>query len=533
MKRTTVVAASLAPWLTGWGAALMLLAIGCRILGADHIPGINGDEGFTSVSARDWLANAPTASPWFTTSHRPIPFYTAPLLLLEWVGWVSPWALRLPGLVGGLLLVGVGAWMVRRLFDAPEVAAGVALLIACMPAHIAYSRVGFDCSQVSLASLCPLYFLLRGAWGWATLCGLLALLVHPMLLMLTPIALLALVFDALPNSGWSRRTQRIGTAGLLLLCVVGAVVAKRYYLGHGQDPTRLNVALYTWKQAAAYLWTLVDMFSGVSTYTYFAGLPGPSALAGLRGLGIGLLGGLGLSGWAMRAATQLPMRRRLLPLGCILSLAAYFVVNPQQDVGTERYMLPYTVPLLLSLGIGAQAWRRARPRRAGVLVAGACMLCSLWLGSFATCYFQAVEHPSSSTGGQVHRTYRTGPVDPKAAALHWVLADAAARGEAAPQIVADGWWTYWVLRYLIPRSSPAGLWYLPVDAGEMPAAAAVPTVEQLAQLGRRGAYAVGFADGLFVQLTQRVAALRVCELHPIPSYAAAPVIAVWRLCPID
>src|SRR5262249_45575428 len=51
----------------------------------------------------------------------------------------------------------------------------------------------------------------------------------------------------------------------------------------------------------------------------------------------------------------------------------------------------------------------------------------------------------AKTGGDVHRTFRTGPVEPKQAAIAAIVA--AAAGEPAT-IVAEDWWTFFPLYYL-------------------------------------------------------------------------------------
>ena len=67
-----------------------------------------------------------------------------------------------------------------------------------------------------------------------------------------------------------------------------------------------------------------------------------------------------------------------------------------------------------------------------------------WLitGSFYWNYFQAFY----TTGGNSHQTFRTGPVEPKSAAIEHIVHH---RSDDSTQwIVTSTWWTYWPLTYL-------------------------------------------------------------------------------------
>ena len=54
--------------------------------------------------------------------------------------------------------------------------------------------------------------------------------------------------------------------------------------------------------------------------------------------------------------------------------------------------------------------------------------------------------PLSSRGGDAHVTFRTGVVEPKAAAYEFIRTRTAA--EPAVTVLADDWWLYWPMRYL-------------------------------------------------------------------------------------
>jgi hypothetical protein len=517
---------SLPSWIYAWAILLLVGCLLCRLWGIDHIPGLNGDEASTSVLVRDRLAGRDVASPFWTPTHRFIPLYIAPLYLLEYAGLASAWLLRLPGALWGLGLAIGGLWAGRHLFARPGVGLSVGLLIACLPTHMAYARLGFDSTQVGLATLLPLVAVLRGAWGWGVLAAAFALLVHPLCIFLAPIGCFALFFDALPNAQWTPSWRRAAAWGLGLAGVLGAGALKVLVLDGPSASQGLSWETLTWDNVAAFCLAIGNMFSGGYTYVYFAGPPPVWGRALLSALGLCFLLGLLASAWAMRRAIELPMRRRLLAPGCVLGILLYYVVNAHPEIGTERYFLVFTVATLLSLGIGAERlqWSEAW------LAAAGCGLCTLLMGGFIFFYFL----PIGRTGAEVHQTYRTGPVDPKVAAAQWIRADLQRAGRPVDQptpVLSDGWWTYWVLRYVGGGPRPLAVRYIPSASARMPAADLVADMPTLRRLADQGAYAVGFTDGPLASLMRQNHGLPICTEHPVLAYGGKEVLHVWGFCP--
>ena len=80
----------------------------------------------------------------------------------------------------------------------------------------------------------------------------------------------------------------------------------------------------------------------------------------------------------------------------------------------------------------------------GCLIAG-CLAAGLLLADFHTQYFDFIQQ----TGGRGHRTFRTNAVEPKRAALDWILQQHAQHASEGPiWIVADEWWNRLPLQYL-------------------------------------------------------------------------------------
>jgi hypothetical protein len=66
----------------------------------------------------------------------------------------------------------------------------------------------------------------------------------------------------------------------------------------------------------------------------------------------------------------------------------------------------------------------------------------VWVAGFYVNYFQCF----LETGGLSHKTFHTAAVEPKQAALEYVLAHP--RGGKPVRIVCRQWWNYWPIRYL-------------------------------------------------------------------------------------
>jgi hypothetical protein len=438
--------------------------------------------------------------------------------------------------VYGTALAVCGAWVAKKLFRQPAVALGAALWMACLPIHITYSRLGGDCAQVSLSTLFPVYFMLQRRWALTLVWLIVALVVHPLSIFLVPLMLLVLIFDAIPNSGLAQSHKKV------LTYLVGAgctgVVAWLKFEGSGGHITTICLTWenFTWERVHSHLTILAQVFSGANTFAYFAGEPSAAVRQGLLALGGAQLLGLGWATWRMAAAPWVPIGRRLLPLGTLLGMLLYFCINAYQEVGTERYLLVFTVPLILSVAQAADVLQVAG-HKMGLLVCGLGTTLLLCVYLF---YFQAIMHPR----GGVHPTYVTGPEDPKFAAYAWATADAARRtpGRPPPLIIADGWWTYWPLRYLAvapptptaPGQPPAvygpRIFYIPSASAPMPPQDMLTDDAAFAAVAQQGAYAIGFSHGAFERIHRLAPQLPICATHDLLDYSGQPAVTVWRYC---
>ena len=146
-----------------WSLLLAVFGTGIafRSLWLANIPGINGDEAWYGAQLRD----LPHFT-WHTPSGNIVdPFHMLPLALSQFLFPSGFLALRLPSLLSGLLLIGLG-WLIFRKSLSPTVALIFALLVAGSPDLIAYSRFGWDASHTGLATL---FVMCTAVWAGAQL----------------------------------------------------------------------------------------------------------------------------------------------------------------------------------------------------------------------------------------------------------------------------------------------------------------------------------------------------------------------------
>ena len=504
------------------GLAAVALVVGVsmafRLIALDHVPGINGDEAWYGVQAEEALAGRPFA--WRTPMGNPLnPLHTGPIFLAHLFG-AGPafWVLRLPSAAAGLLLVGLTYLLVRRTFGR-EAALIATMLMACLPVNIVYSRLGWDPSESGLADLIVLYLVFRRRWIWAAGAFGGALLIHPTNIFLAPVAagcavgvLAAGAADAV-----QRRRVFLWAAGIGggLACLGLFVLASPHAPRFAPPLEAIGGRACDLSGWIAFAGLYGQLLSGVTVYRYVVGPLSDSVVAvhdvlfwalvlallflGLPRLirqrnwaALGLLAGLGLG------------------LACFYLVAGLAAITPHQ----ERYALFCVVPSCLAATVLADALRGSRLGGKPWPVCGLA-LCAVLLTVFHVQYFARMR----ATGGESHRTYWTGRVEPKLAAVRLILAETPAAG--AVTIVAEDWWSYWPIRYLVAQEERV----MVICAEKNPG---IPLPPGAARTASR-IFVVGFAGG---PMEQRFAARGVARRSwPIVNYRGDTVMHVWDVSP--
>lgn len=156
--------------------AILLLASFLRLWRLDEVPvSLFGDELDVGYHAYSILKTGRDYSGNFMPLHfQSLAEWRTPLYLYSAVPTVaifgiSPWGVRLPAAIFGILGVLLFYLLVGELFKATGLAASrhplhlmAAFLLAISPWHIQYSRAGFEVTQMLALYLAGIYFFLRG-----------------------------------------------------------------------------------------------------------------------------------------------------------------------------------------------------------------------------------------------------------------------------------------------------------------------------------------------------------------------------------
>ena len=506
-----------------------------RIVGLEHLPGINADEAYYGSVVMAFKAGE---NPELTTvSGLPLnPFYSGLLYLIHSVvPTPSFWILRMPALLSGLALLALAHPLLAQVFDRTT-ALRTTLLLACLPIAIAYSRFGWDQSQAPLASLLCLYFALKRQLLGASVTFSFAMIVHPINVFLAPIVLGPMAAEwtaqrmakspagaagastAIQDAEQVARpaTEEPGSPRHVLLVLIAALAICALFFVWRLVPAKI---LQSWQANmlpgigrrlvnpldwGRYALLYSDFLTGTTIYRYVAG-PVPEWSVGLQRLAfVGILAILLIRGLPRLVREHdLPALGLLAGLGISLA-ACYLVIGPHAiGPGLERYAMWLVTPSCLALALLLRA--TGDSVMATRLQLGLWIVCSLLLVGFQLHYFE----PLLETGGNAHRTFRTGPVEPKQAAFE-AIEEVCQRQPAT--ILAEDYWTFVPLYYL---------------ARGRPELRVVQCKEVKVEDESQRRFLVGFAGGPSEQwLATHAPALR---RQVIIDYADRPVLYVWDL----
>jgi len=469
-------------------ASVLAVALLFRFFWLDSIPGINGDEAWMGWKvSRAWAGEGLN---WYSNSgNLSNPFYLAPLFLVH--GFMDPsgTALRIVAAISGVLMLVLNFAIAKRLVSS-VFAWSSTLLLAVLPMNIAYSRFGWEPSQIPLFCLPFLACALlladrnRNLWLWAGLAGVFSLFgfwVHPTMFFLLPMLGLGLLARwIVPEASLSRLSiwLLLGMFGTLLL----GFLAWRMSPPWIQPEITQRVSEGLWlKDVGKFAVAWARLFSGVNTYAFLSGAwseatqvltPSPKfsvfwidyATIALFIAGFGLL----LIVWSLsrmhgsnlvRGDSPPVLRMGLvLGFGFLLPTLLFWIMNGSGKVAVwyDRYGLWALVPgswfLCWTYSI-SKCWLKRRrwillDRIAdivGILIVGALLL------GFWHWYFQ----PFLRTGGEASLSCRTSVAsDPKLAAAKFLKQNWSWVPETEkPLLISGDWFAFWPTLYGLQRKN--------------------------------------------------------------------------------
>ena len=450
----------LSPFLTLNALALVIAAVFLRCHALGTIPGFNGDEAWYGIRA--WQILHGGGQDWNTPTGNPLnPLFVGPLALLHLCMPPSILLLRVVAVASGIAALAINWLFCRWIFDR-RTAAISTVMLAVLPINIAFSRFAWDASQTVAATLPVVYFALAavrfperfGRWIAASILALaVAVWVHPTNVFVGT-AIVAVYAARLWSGRAKEKTPTSGRAAtLVLLVLAGLLLAAWLWVACGEKDAVWGRVARHWgdvRDAARATYLYPRLFTGGTVYCDVAG--SRSWIDG-RGIDVGLFWACALgSAWLIWISR---LRFRICD-GVLLgawatSLAAFVLVAGAEalDPGQERFALCLIAPtvLLVARG-GALVWQMASPRWQ-IVLATATLAGWPLLADYYVHYSRFIEQ----TGGQAHMTFRAAPVEPKQAALRYILDESARTGTGKTDsgelwIVSSQEWIRWPIRYL-------------------------------------------------------------------------------------
>jgi hypothetical protein len=497
----------------------LLIFVACffRTVALDRLPALNGDEAYTSVQMAE-LASGKKVDLYLPTHRTLSPLYGIYVWSIEkFIPGHSFWKVRLPSLLAGFLLVIFSFLLLRWVLPLPK-ALLASILIISSPVCIAYSRSAVEQSLMGLASLFSIYFALEGSFFSAAAALSLGAVIHPVNIFLLPVSFfpfLGRVFHAPQRSRRFKFSLALGLVSLsgffvfsllhFLPAEVGLLNLRRVFHFLWASPVEFLGS------GLQFLLYFIRLYTGFSTFEYFSSQP-PTLLQFFWDflLGLTLLFSLfGLVG--LRKKRLWTQFYYVLGFICML-FVFFFVAGPRAlSVGLSRHGTFLIVPTSIFIAILIP---EIRPRlNFRNLLIGFLGVGWIFLLHFYFYYFQST---IKTGGGATHRTYISGPVEPKANSFAWILEQSKGTG----RILTEDWWIYWPIKYL-------ALSHPNIEVIQLGSETAADGFDRLFNVG---AFAMGFPDGpvdnhLKKRYPRSTESLRT---YSPPSYANERALRTWQ-----
>jgi hypothetical protein len=521
-------------WALGLaGTALLLGSLAARFLELDTLPGINGDEAWAGVQVDGFVSGEPYT---FRTTNGLFlsPFFVGTEAILLAMGPPSFLLLRLPGAVWACVGLGLVFYLHGRVFRDWGEALLVVVLLAALPTHIAYSRVGaWEPSFLPLVSAPALYLALALAEGRSLIKGTAGLAIGVVLCVWVHLAAAVYVVLLLLALLWVVRNllaawlaSRLGlanrrgvlTAGVAaaaafvpvafwVLCRVGGHSSQGILIKAVRDALLLLMHPI---DAIWYLTTLGAIVWGTRAYEYFVGEPPAPWLGAVHAavLLAMLIATIRLCRSTRAADRLLAALWFLTPIGLVAAIGLIAI----HQVSNERYVL-WVLPAASVLLV--RSLRATDSGRMPVCYSGPIVVCvsAFFLFQFWGHYFAPLR--KGTFAETLHPTFKTGTTEPKAEAARLISQSPAS---APVEVVTQDWWVQHPVDYLLRGD------YRVVPQKNSRDAAAPSDATR---------FVVGFTGSAFIRRVQAHLAAAGAEFRQFDMMGGdgRPVVTVLRLEP--
>lgn len=416
---------------------IVIAGVTLRILWLDRLPGIHGDEGWYGLLAQRWATGE------FSISRTPTGNYPGPIhpMLVALGQFVLPSqfiTLRIPTVVASIATMALGWFVGRRYFDA-STGRLILLLLAILPANIAYARFGWDPSYSGMIALAGVATALnRRIAATAILYGV-AIWTHPTNVFIAPL-LIMIVFVSERQAGG----RRIGPRSVTFLVAMGLfTIAMMLTATHARDFANLPAMFSRLASPSdwfAFLILLARLLAGQPWFQHMAGSDYGALLPMVDGIGLLLLSGaIWFAGSTLRG---LRFSHGGIPAGWLAMLVTYGLIagSAPLNAGTERYGFVLVAPTALVLALALRTWLRGQAGRLREAIVTSVLGLSL-IAAMISLYFV----PLATRNEVSSDSFKTGIVEPKEATARWLIAHS--RSDRPLRLVAEDWWLSWPMAY--------------------------------------------------------------------------------------
>jgi len=492
---------------------LLAVSIFLRVAALDHIPGMYGDEAWYGVQMKQLYYDGSCA--WRTPNGNPLnPFFSGIIFILQLFFPPHILVLRAPAVLSGLLFILLIYIFTRKMTD-PITATLAAMLTAAFPTNIAYSRLGWDASQIGLVSCLVIYFAWRRNWLALTACILAAFLIHPTTIFLLPIIIVPIITDVITNRGTlekllNNKLSVVLFGGAILIFGIFVILPLADQVFYGSVVLKRLVSPSKWHE---FFILFGRLFSGMTVSKFLAGYNSSDVIFVHDLLFIILFPAMIILG-GRRLVLYRRWKEFAFLSGFILSIIALFLIGGKYAVipGQERFSVYLMAPGGFVFAIALRSLARTPGQKCAlILITG--LMGWLLVFSFYNTYFQTIR----KTGGLSAVSLRTAKIKPKKQALNIILSNAG--DKTSLLILAEDFWICQPIRYL--TSDNKNIKTIDLMGVGYPLA-------KFAKDMQEGAYAVGFNKGEIIRVLRYIPWSDSYMRWTIKDYGGRDLIYVWH-----
>jgi len=472
--------------------AIFAVAVVFRFLWLETIPGLNGDEAWLGWKAAKAASGAPLD--WRTNSGNfTNPFFLLPLVWVHYFFEPSAWLVRIVAALSGVVTLVANFLLCRRIFN-ETVAWASTILVAVMPMAIAYSRFGWEPSQIPLFAVFIFYSAMaicdssRPLLHWmlvaclSLFCGF---LVHPTMAFLGLFIALGLIARWFHPERTRVRATLLFVSGILISALLGFAM---YLKAPPWIQPEIAARFHAWAWVSdmpRFFVAWLRNFNGINTFGFIPGSePRASQILNLgkpwelfqvdwivggiffASIGV-LVFGLYRNFRSVQNGSVFQRQVVVLLFAFTLGTLLFGIMNGTCKVAVwfDRYALWSLIPGCMILGLAYSACVCHLKSNFFPLRWAGVAFCLFMLSFFYQKYFMHFKKCGGGAG--MDSRVATTQIKKTAAELmvDWQLSQPPS---SKPVLISSDWFAFWPIAYYMQRKRAADSWEMVYAGAEAP-----------------------------------------------------------------